>query len=136
MAFDEGLPIVAGTARDCAGGLGAVSVPMTGPPLLPPDSGASAIVAFETAYYSARDGRAARRWVAEGAAISDAAGIQAGIDSQSVAAFCVRIQRLLPGLYDVQVREHRPGQPETLWRQRITTSASDGYSVITAITAE
>ncbi|WP_156161846.1 hypothetical protein [Nocardia vulneris] len=136
MAFDEGLPIVAGTARDCPGGTGTVSVPVTGPPLLPPDTGASAIVAFETAYYSARDGYAARRWVADGAAILDAAGIQAGIDSQSVAAFCVRIQRLLPGLYDVQVREHRPGEPETLWRQRITTSASGGYSVITAITAE
>ncbi|WP_194834870.1 hypothetical protein [Nocardia sp. XZ_19_369] len=113
-----------------------MSIASTGPSLLPPNSGASAIVAFETAYYSARNGQAARRWVAAGAAISDADGIQAGIDSQSAATFCLRIQRLLPGLYDVQVRERRPGEPETLWRQRITTSTNGEHPVITAITDE
>ncbi|MEG8179270.1 hypothetical protein GZH49_12100 [Nocardia terpenica] len=134
VVFDERSPIVAGTALNCPAEASAGVAAVTGLPALQANSGAAAIVAFELAYYQARDGRAARQWIAAGAAVSDAAGIQAGIDSQPPAAFCARIQRLLPGLYDVQLREHRPGEPEIVWQQRITTSTSDGRVVITAIT--
>ncbi|KZM70257.1 hypothetical protein [Nocardia terpenica] len=91
---------------------------------------------FEAAYYQARDGGLARRLVAAEAAVASPMDIQAGIDSIPAATtFCARIQRLRPDLYDVQIREDRPAEPQNVWRQRIATSDSDGHTMITAITA-
>lgn len=97
--------------------------------------GVQAVALFEAAYYRARDGGRARQVVAAQAAIPDAAGIQAGIDSLPAGTtYCVHIEALASGLYAVQIHESCPGEPETLWRQQISTNDGDGHTLITAIT--
>ncbi|MEG8179387.1 hypothetical protein GZH49_12700 [Nocardia terpenica] len=97
--------------------------------------GAQAVALFEAAYYRARNGGRARQVVAAPAAIPDAAGIQAGIDSLPAGTtYCVHIDALAAGLYAVQIHESCPGEPEKLWRQQISTNNDDGHTLITAIT--
>ncbi|KZM71173.1 hypothetical protein [Nocardia terpenica] len=97
--------------------------------------GAQAVALFEAAYFRARDGGRARQVVAASAAIRDAAGIQAGIDSLPAdTTYCVHIDALAAGLYAVEIHESSPGEPETVWRQQISTNDGDGHTMITAIT--
>ncbi len=110
---------------------------VAGPRPLRPATGAAAIAAFEAAYYHARDGVLAREVVAAAAAISDAATIQAGIDSAPLGTtYCARIRRLNPGLYAVEITDTPPGAAPRVWRQRISTTQLDRHSVITAIVSE
>ncbi|WP_067574877.1 hypothetical protein [Nocardia acidivorans] len=97
--------------------------------------GGQAIAVFEAAYYRHRDGARARALVAGSAAVADAPAIQAGIDSiPAGTTYCARIRRLDLGLYGVEIHEIRPGEPESIWRQQISTSDHGGHTVITAIT--
>ncbi|WP_378733336.1 hypothetical protein [Nocardia brasiliensis] len=99
------------------------------------EPGARAIARFEAAYYLFRSGVRAREAVAASAAIPDAAQIQAGIDSiPAGTTYCAHISRLAGGLYGVEVHEFRPGEPENVWRQQMSTSDSDGRTVVTSIT--
>ncbi|MFD3705778.1 hypothetical protein ACFWUP_21780 [Nocardia sp. NPDC058658] len=101
-----------------------------------PSSGAEVIAAFEASYYHARDGERARRFVAPGAAVPDAATIQAGIDSVAAGTlYCARIRLLIPGLYSVEATETSPTAPESTWQQRISTTNINGRAAITAIAA-
>ncbi|MFI6309744.1 hypothetical protein ACIBEK_06330 [Nocardia fusca] len=131
-------PILTGTTTAaCGSGTLETAIVLAGTRPLRAATGAQAIAVFEAAYYHARDGVMARDVVATEAAVSDAATIQAGIDSAPpVTAYCTRIEPLTPGLYAVEITETRPANAPTVWRQRISTTHHDGHSVITAITAE
>lgn len=129
--------VVSGNSAGCAHSSGdsEALAAVTGAGVLRVRDGAQAIAMFEAAYYRARSGLRARQMVAVSSAIPDVAGIQAGIDSVPVGTtYCARIQVLAAGLYGVEIHEARPGDPETVWRQQISTSSSDGYVLITAIT--
>ncbi|WP_156161880.1 hypothetical protein [Nocardia vulneris] len=100
------------------------------------EHGHQAIVAFEHAYYIARDGRQARDVVASDAAVPGAEQIQVGIDSVPAGTtYCVRIHALVGGQYLVELTETRPREPETTWKQRISTAEVNGRVVITSIAA-
>lgn len=108
---------------------------LSGTSALRPRSGEQAIAVFEAAYYRARDGMRAREVVAAAAAIPDARGIQVGIDSVPIGTtYCARIRMLRDDLYAVEIGESRPGEPESVWRQQISTSDTGGQALITAIT--
>lgn len=134
---DHSTTVTGSSAAACGSGTLEAATLVSGPRPLRAATGAQAIAVFEAAYYHARDGAIARDVVATGAAVSDAATIQAGIDSvPPVAAFCARIEPLTPGLYAVQITETRPATPSRVWRQRISTAHHGGHSVITAIASE
>ncbi|QBS41354.1 hypothetical protein DMB37_15695 [Nocardia sp. CS682] len=100
------------------------------------DGSHQAIVAFEHAYYVARDASEARAGVASDAAVPPREQLQAGIDSVPVGTtYCVRIRALVWGQHLVELTEVRPGEPETTWKQRISTAEVDGHVVITSIGA-
>ncbi|WP_433657982.1 hypothetical protein ACQPW1_39550 [Nocardia sp. CA-128927] len=101
-----------------------------------PEGGHQAIMAFEYAYYVARDAGQARGVVAADAAVPHEDQIQAGIDSVPAGTtYCARIQALTVGQYLLELTECRPGEPETSWRQRISTIELDGHAVIISIAA-
>lgn len=127
--------IVSGTApQRCQSGVGReVMADAAGPWVA---SGHQAIVAFEYAYYVARDASQARAAVASDAAVPPPEQIQAGIDSVPAdTTYCVRIRALVGGQYLVELTEARPGEQETTWRQRISTAEVNGHVVITSIAA-
>ncbi|MBF6183347.1 hypothetical protein [Nocardia otitidiscaviarum] len=130
--------LVSGNAAGCERSAGEVEVvgPVTGRGALRAHSGAHAIALFEAAYYRARDGGKARQLLlAASATVPDAATIQAGIDSLPAGTtYCAHIAELAAGVYTVEIRETPPGEPESVWRQQISTSHGDG-AVITHITA-
>lgn len=130
-----GIPIVSGTApQRCQPGVdGATMTDAAGSWAA---NGLQAIVAFENAYYVARDASQARVAVASDAAVPPPDQIQAGIDSVPPGTtYCVRIRALVFGQYLVELAEARPGEPEVTWRQRISTAEVDGHIVITSIAA-
>lgn len=134
---DRSTTVTGSSAIACGPGTLEAATVVSGARPLQAVTGAQAIAVFEAAYYHARDGVMARDVVATEAAVSDAATIQAGIDSVSpVAAYCTRIEQLTPGLYAVQITETRPDIAPRVWRQRISTTHHDGRSVITAIASE
>lgn len=99
------------------------------------DSGPAAILAFEHAYYVARDGVKAREVVAEDAHVNPAESIQAGADDTPAGTVhCVVIRPEIPGQFYVEITEYRPATAEPkLIRQRITTVTSQGRTLITDI---
>ncbi|MFE3195406.1 hypothetical protein ACFXHA_40835 [Nocardia sp. NPDC059240] len=130
-------PLVTGNSPGCAHdpGSGALAAVVTGQGPWRASDGAQAISVFEAAYYLARSGARARDVVAASAAIPDAETIQAGIDTVPLGTtYCARIMALTVGLYAVEVHETRPGEPESVWRQQISTSPPDAGALITAIT--
>ncbi|MBF6456062.1 MULTISPECIES: hypothetical protein [Nocardia] len=134
---DRSPTVTGSSAAACGPGTLEAATVVSGPRPRRAATGAQAIAVFEAAYYHARDGLMARDVVATEAAVSDAATIQAGIDSAPpVTAYCTRIEPLTPGLYAVQITETRPDTPPRVWRQRISTAHHDGHSVITAIASE
>ncbi|WP_280314217.1 hypothetical protein [Nocardia wallacei] len=102
-----------------------------------PAAAAGQIAACEPAYTPPPAGVLARFVGGADAAISDAATIQAGIDSAPLGTtYCARIRRLNPGLYAVEITDTPPGAAPRVWRQRISTTQLDRHSVITAIVSE
>lgn len=121
-------PVASGNSADCArrGEVG-LAAAVTEP-------GVWVIAQFEAAYYLARSGREAREVVASASAIPDAAAMQAGIDSvPGGTTYCAHISKIGSGLYGVEVHELHPAEPETVWRQQISTHESDGRTLITSI---
>ncbi|WP_306358312.1 MULTISPECIES: hypothetical protein [unclassified Nocardia] len=130
--------LVSGNAAGCVSSVGEAELvtAATGPRPLHAHGGAHAIALFEAAYYRARDGGKARQLLLDASvAVPDAAAIQAGIDSLPTGTtYCAHIAELAAGVYTVEIRETPPGEPESVWRQQISTSHGDG-AVITHITA-
>lgn len=127
--------LVSGTSSGCAYSATEQQIVAAATTSAAVGDGAQAIAVFEAAYYRVRDGARARRMVAGSAAIPDVTAIQAGIDSIPVGTtYCAHIRRLHVGLYAVEIHERRPDEPETLWRQQISTSNLGGHARITAIT--
>ncbi|WP_225732226.1 MULTISPECIES: hypothetical protein [unclassified Nocardia] len=127
-------PLVSGNSPGCTQ-VDSLVAAVTRPGELHAVSGAQVIAQFEAAYYLARNGGRAREVVAASAAVAGAAQIQAGIDSiPAGTTYCAHISPLTTGLYAVEIHEYRPGEPENLWRQQISTSQSNEHTLITAIT--
>ncbi|MGV9668387.1 hypothetical protein [Nocardia niigatensis] len=104
-----------------------------------PSTGPGAILGFNWAYYSDRSGARARDWVTPDAEVSDAASIQAGIDTVPVATrYCVHISRAdsdgSGNTWNVVLSEQYPtDKTPQQWAQTITTRAEGGRVLITAI---
>ncbi|ATL69890.1 hypothetical protein CRH09_30665 [Nocardia terpenica] len=105
--------------------------PVTGAAAGGSDSGADAVMAFETAYYAKRSGAATTPDAQVPAAASV---IQAGIESISPGTeFCVVVSPAGTGAWHVDVTETRSTRPPTLYRQMVTTASVDGRVLITGI---
>ncbi|MFC9872069.1 hypothetical protein [Nocardia salmonicida] len=102
-------------------------------------SGPGAILGFEYAFYSDRDGEKARSFVAPDAdTVSSAPIIQRGIDEHVPrgTTYCAQINQIGPDDYELDLTERRPGgtsAEDLLYTQLITTTVRDGRTMITAI---
>jgi hypothetical protein len=107
------------------------------------DSGPDAIMWFQHSYYVERSAERAWTVVAPAARVPPVPVIQRGIDSVPPGtAYCVRVvteDRVEPqseDTYSVEVTERRPGgAPATYGKQKVTTVAVDGRTLITSIAA-
>lgn len=100
------------------------------------DTGADAILGFQHAFYSDRNGGKARSFVAPDAAnVSPAETIQQAINEviPKGTSYCLRITETGPDAYDADLTEHRPDGTTTVYRQRIVTVNKDGKHLIFAI---
>lgn len=103
------------------------------------NSGPGAILGFEYAFYSDRDGEKARSFVAPDAdTVSSAPIIQRGIDEHVPrgTTYCAQINQIGPDNYELDLTERRPGgtsAEDLLYTQLITTTVRDGRTMITAI---
>ncbi|NUS43835.1 MAG: hypothetical protein HOQ24_09130 [Mycobacteriaceae bacterium] len=99
------------------------------------DSGPSAVMAFQTAYYVTRSGGAARAVTTADANVPAADTIQAGIDTiPTDTRFCVVVDPAGPHAWRVDLTETRPGHEPIVYRQTVTTTIADGRVLITGIT--
>ncbi len=92
-------------------------------------SGVGVIRALEHAYYVARDGRAVRALMADGApAAGPPEKIQAGIDTiPPGTTYCLAEARVSPTVYAVTVTEHRPDGDTVSYEQTFEVrKATDG----------
>ncbi|MEV6772096.1 protein kinase [Nocardia sp. NPDC051030] len=105
-------------------------------------SGPDAILAFQYAYYVLRSGTAARKVVADGSNISEAATLQQAIDSYvpSGTRYCVQVTpdvsaAIPPGseMWTVEVTQQRPGALQESFKQTVTTRRDADRTLITAI---
>lgn len=103
------------------------------------NSGPGAILGFEYAFYSDRDGEKARSFVAPDAdTVGSAPTIQRGIDEHVPrgTTYCAQINQIGPDNYELDLTERRPGgtsAEDLLYTQLITTTVRDGRTMITAI---
>ncbi|MFE3543285.1 hypothetical protein ACFXK0_09955 [Nocardia sp. NPDC059177] len=100
------------------------------------DSGVSAILAFQHAYYVARSGDQARTLVAANAALPSGADIQAGIDT--IPAGTTHCLAIVPGSEDgqylVTITEYRPDEVPIRYNpQLVGTAVVGGKTLITSI---
>ncbi len=100
------------------------------------DSGPSAILAFEHAYYATRSGAKAREVVTPDASVSPVETIQQGIDTIPVGTVhCVTITpHAEPGKFNVEIVARQQANSSS-YRQIITTAPVDGRTLITKITS-
>ncbi|MEV4152059.1 hypothetical protein AB0J48_03540 [Nocardia salmonicida] len=104
------------------------------------NSGPGAILGFEYAFYSDRNGEKARSYVAPDAdSVGSAPTIQRGIDEHVPlgTTYCAQINQIGPDDYELDLTERRPGgtsAEDLLYTQLITTTVRDGRTMITAIT--
>ncbi|MEU4313404.1 hypothetical protein [Nocardia sp. NPDC024068] len=99
-------------------------------------SGPGAILGFQNAFYSERNGVAAREFVAsDSPSISSAETIQQAIDAQIPrdTRHCVRITERAPDTFDVDLTERRPGGTTTVYKQTVTTVERDGKTLLWVI---
>ncbi|MCU1642615.1 MAG: hypothetical protein JWN03_2890 [Nocardia sp.] len=100
------------------------------------ETGADAILGFQHAFYSDRNGVKARAFVAPDAAnVSQADTIQQAINDVIPigTSYCLRITDAGPDVYDADLTEHRPDGTTTVYRQHILTVNKDGKHLIFAI---
>ncbi|RDI53194.1 hypothetical protein [Nocardia mexicana] len=96
-------------------------------------SGAGAILGFEHAYYTQRNGRAAQTFVAPDTVnVASAELLQQAIDAEIPVGttHCVRIVERLPEWFDVDIEEHRPTGAVAVYKQSMRTVVRDGHTVI------
>ncbi|GGK68968.1 hypothetical protein [Nocardia camponoti] len=100
------------------------------------DSGPSAILAFEHAYYATRSGAKAREVVTPDASVSPVETIQQGIDTVPVGTVhCVTITpHAEPGKFNVEIVARQQANSSS-YRQIITTAPVEGRTLITKITS-
>lgn len=99
-------------------------------------SGADAILGFQHAIYTERNGVKARTFVAPDTVnVSQAETIQsAGIDPTPIGTrYCLRIVELAPETYAVDLTEQRPDGKTTVYRQNVATVNQEGRNLIFAI---
>lgn len=98
-------------------------------------SGPGVITAFEHAYYAQRSGAAARAVVAPDSNLSQASGIQAGIDTIPIGTtHCVAVSEIGPGEYSATITEKRPSGDTRTYKQRVgTVTGPDGRVLIKRI---
>ncbi len=100
------------------------------------DSGVSAIMAFQHAYYVARSGDQARTLVAGDAALPTGAQIQSGIDTIPVGTtHCLDITPgAFAGQYFVTITEYRPDEVPIVYNpQLVGTTKVGAKTLITSI---
>lgn len=101
-------------------------------------TGPEVILAFEHAYYVARDAVAARALVTENAEVSPLDRIRFGIDTIPVGTkHCVTIRPKSEGAWLVEIAEVRPGGKQVKYNPQAITTVQDGdRTKISAIVAE
>ncbi|MGW0180112.1 hypothetical protein [Nocardia sp. NPDC003345] len=100
------------------------------------ESGPGAILGFQNAFYSERNGVAAREFVAaDSPSISSAETIQKAIDAQIPVdtRHCVRITERAADTFDVDLTERRPNGTTTVYKQTVTTVERDGKTLLWVI---
>ncbi|MBB5912313.1 hypothetical protein BJY24_001180 [Nocardia transvalensis] len=96
-------------------------------------SGAAAILGFEYAYYTERNGGHAQDFVARDTVnISSADHLQRAIDAEIPVGttHCVHIVERAPDQFDVDVEERRPAGEVIVYRQHMSIVVRDGRQVI------
>ncbi|MFD7011427.1 hypothetical protein [Rhodococcus jostii] len=90
-------------------------------------SGAGVIAAFNYAYYSQRNGDAARALAMPTSSVLPAPELQKFIDAVPVGTnYCIRTIKLSDGVYLVDLSLMKPGQPVDRGTQTVTTQKTDG----------
>lgn len=98
-------------------------------------SGPDAILAFQHAYYSLRDGNQARALVAPDSSVPPADVIQAGISTiPPGTTYCVTITPLTQDRWTVTVTESHPDKTTRSYAEVINTVEVNGRAVLTSIT--
>lgn len=98
-------------------------------------TGAGAILGFNYAYYTARDGARARTFVAPDANVQPAEDLQRTIDQNILpgTTYCLRITELAPDRFNVVADIKRPNSAPSTYVQVITTVNLDGRRFVQLI---
>ncbi|MEV0293418.1 hypothetical protein [Nocardia sp. NPDC050710] len=98
-------------------------------------SGEKAILGFQHAYYTDRNGALARSFVAPDANVEPSEDLQRTIDQQipKGTTYCLRITLLAPDRFNVVVNEQRPGGTTFTYFQLIQTVNLDGRYLVQVI---
>jgi len=90
-------------------------------------SGAGVIAAFNHAYYSQRNGEAARALATPTSSVLPGADLQKVIDAVPIGTnYCLRTVELSDGVYLVDLSVMQPAQPAKRGTQTVTTEEVDG----------
>ncbi|CCW11015.1 hypothetical protein QLG13_29235 [Rhodococcus aetherivorans] len=90
-------------------------------------SGAGVIAAFNFAYYSLRNGQAARALAAPSTSVLPAPQLQTYIDNLPAGtSYCQKITEISAEVYLVALTVTRPGQPAETIAQTVSTQKLDG----------
>ncbi|MBF6326291.1 hypothetical protein IU412_18580 [Nocardia cyriacigeorgica] len=98
-------------------------------------SGAGAILGYQHAFYTARDGAKARSFAASDANVLPAADLQKVIDEQipQGTTYCLRMTERQPNVFDVDLAVHQPDGTTNLYPQTVQTIDQNGKHLIFAI---
>ncbi|WP_080512494.1 hypothetical protein [Rhodococcus opacus] len=128
----EGTPVAAADSGWCVASRDGSTVVGNGPGGT--SDGVAAILAFDHAYYVARNGAKAREVATPDAPLGSAEMIQRGIDSVPEGTeHCLAITETEPGRYAVTLSELRPDGSTKRYEQVVTTADRDGRTYITSI---
>ncbi|NKY52162.1 hypothetical protein [Nocardia vermiculata] len=97
------------------------------------DTGPNAVLGFEYAYYTERDGLRAQEFVAPDTVnVAGARGLQQAIDTviPPGTTHCVHIRPAGPELFEVDIDEYRPGGQHLTYRQTVRTVVRDGRTLL------
>lgn len=95
---------------------------------------AGVVLAFQHAYYVARDTKKIEPLLAQDTTIADLEALQAGIDSvERATTHCLRIVSDGDGAASVELTETAPDDAQTVIKQRVTTTRESGEVRIVSI---
>ncbi|MDV8002852.1 hypothetical protein [Rhodococcus sp. IEGM 1408] len=98
------------------------------------DSVAGVVLAFQHAYYVARDSKKIEPLLAKDSTITDLGALQAGIDSvERDTTHCLCIVSDGDGAASVELTETAPDDAQTVYKQRVTTTRESGKVRIVSI---